>query len=197
MTKPQLSTFNDIDPTAWVEMDENGEEHRYLAWGNGMFFMCELNEDMISVKDMNGDGEITSGTSFDDADIMYQKGGIENYTEAPWLYRRSDEQGNYYGDYYLFYAYGWRECMAYATAPDLTSGDWTFGNVIMYPTSTSNTNHMAVFDFKGRRILSITTARCREATVTAEAHASRSCISMTTAASITSRRRRRDLPVPQ
>ena len=56
--------------------------------------MCELNEDMISVKDMNGDGEITSGTSFDDADIMYQKGGIENYTEAPWLYRRSDEQGN-------------------------------------------------------------------------------------------------------
>ncbi len=90
--------------------------------------MCELNEDMISVKDMNGDGEITSGTSFDDADIMYQKGGIENYTEAPWLYRRSDEQGNYYGDYYLFYAYGWRECMAYATAPDLTSGDWTFGN---------------------------------------------------------------------
>ena len=150
MTKPQLSTFNDIDPTAWVETDENGEEHRYLAWGNGMFFMCELNEDMISVKDMNGDGEITSGTSFDDADIMYQKGGIENYTEAPWLYRRSDEQGNYYGDYYLFYAYGWRECMAYATAPDLTSGDWTFGNVIMYPTSTSNTNHMAVFDFKGK-----------------------------------------------
>ena len=98
VTKPQLSTFNDIDPTAWVETDENGEEHRYLAWGNGMFFMCELNEDMISVKDMNGDGEITSGTSFDDADIMYQKGGIENYTEAPWLYRRSDEQGNYYGD---------------------------------------------------------------------------------------------------
>ena len=40
--------------------------------------------------------------------------------------------------------------MAYATAPDLTSGDWTFGNVIMYPTSTSNTNHMAVFDFKGK-----------------------------------------------
>ena len=133
-----------------METDENGEEHRYLAWGNGMFFMCELNEDMISVKDMNGDGEITSGTSFDDADIMYQKGGIENYTEAPWLYRRSDELGNYYGDYYLFYAYGWRECMAYATAPDLTSGDWTFGNVIMYPTSTSNTNHMAVFDFKGK-----------------------------------------------
>ena len=62
VTKPQLSTFNDIDPTVWVETDENGVEHRYLAWGNGMFFVCELNEDMISVKDVSGDGEITSGT---------------------------------------------------------------------------------------------------------------------------------------
>lgn len=148
VTKPQLSTFNDIDPTVWVENDENGEEHRYLAWGNGMFFVCELNEDMISVKDMNGDGEITSGTSFESADIMYQQKGIENYTEAPWLYRRTDENGNYYGDYYLFYAHSWRECMAYATTDDLSSGEWEFGNIIMYPTSTSNTNHMAVFDFK-------------------------------------------------
>lgn len=150
VTKPQLSTFNDIDPTVWVETDEEGTEHRYLAWGNGMFFVCELNEDMISVKDMNGDGEITSGTSFEAADIMYQQKGLENYTEAPWLYRRSDENGKYYGDYYLFYAHGWRECMAYATTDDLTSGTWKFGNVIMYPTSTSNTNHMAVFDFKGK-----------------------------------------------
>lgn len=150
VTKPQLSTFNDIDPTVWIETDEQGEEHRYLAWGNGMFFVCELNEDMISVKDQNGDGEITSGTSFEQADIMYQQKGIENYTEAPWLYRRSDENGNYYGDYYLFYAHGWRESMAYATTDDLCSGEWEFGNVIMYPTSTSNTNHMAVFDFQGK-----------------------------------------------
>jgi hypothetical protein len=149
VTKPQLSSYNDIDPTVWVETDESGEEHRYLAWGNSMFFVCELNEDMISVKDMNGDGEITSGTSFDDADICYQPNGLENYTEAPWLYRRSDENGNYYGDYYLFYAYSWRECMAYATTSDLHSGTWNFGSVIMYPTATSNTNHMAVFDFKG------------------------------------------------
>ena len=83
VTKPQLSTFNDIDPTVWIETDESGEEHRYLAWGNGMFFMCELNEDMISVKDMNGDGEITSGMSFETDDIMYQQKGLENFTEAP------------------------------------------------------------------------------------------------------------------
>ncbi len=149
VTKPQLSTFNDIDPTVWIDTDEAGEEHRYLAWGNGMFFVCELNEDMISVKDVNQDGQITSGSSFEDADIMWQKMGLENYTEAPWLYRRTDEQGKAYGDYYLFYAYGWRESMAYATTDDLTSGAWKKGGVIMYPTATSNTNHMAVFDFKG------------------------------------------------
>lgn len=150
VTKPQMSTFNDIDPTAWVETDENGEEHRYLAWGNGMFFVCELNEDMISVKDMNNDGKITGGMNYEDADIVLQAKGLESYTEAPWLYRRQDENGKYYGDYYLFYAHSWRENMAYATTENLTSGEWTFGNVIMYPTATSNTNHMAVFDFKGK-----------------------------------------------
>lgn len=150
VTKPQLSSFNDIDPTVWIETDETGTTHRYLAWGNGMFFICELNEDMISVKDQNGDGEITSGNNFAEADIAYQKNGLENYTEAPWLYRRQDENGNYYGDYYLFYANGWRENMAYATTDDLSSGNWKFGNIIMTPNATSNTNHMAVFDFKGK-----------------------------------------------
>ena len=153
VTKPQLSSFNDIDPTVWIETDETGTTHRYLAWGNGMFFICELNEDMISVKDQNGDGEITSGNNFTEADIAYQKNGLENYTEAPWLYRRQDENGNYYGDYYLFYANGWRENMAYATTDDLSSGNWKFGNIIMTPNATSNTNHMAVLISKEKLIL--------------------------------------------
>lgn len=150
VTKPNTSTYNDIDPTVWIETGDDGVEHRYLAWGNGQFYICELNEDMTSVKDQNGDGEITSGKNFGEADIANQTSGLENYTEAPWLYRRSDENGNYYGDYYLFYAYSWRECMAYATTSDLSSGDWSFGNMIMTPNATSNTNHMAVFDFKGK-----------------------------------------------
>ena len=36
----------DIDPTVWIEEDENGEEHRYLMWGNTYNYICELNEDM-------------------------------------------------------------------------------------------------------------------------------------------------------
>lgn len=150
VTKPNTSTFNDIDPTAWVETDEDGVEHRYLAWGNGMFFVCQLNEDMISVTDVNNDGKITSGKDALEADVVVRTEGLDTYTEAPWIYRRADENGNYYGPYYLFFAHQWRECMAYATTDDLLSGEWSDTVKIMNPTATSNTNHMAVFDFKGK-----------------------------------------------
>ena len=148
-TKPATSSYNDIDPTAWIETDEEGVEHRYLAWGNGIFYICQLNEDMISVTDINGDGDITSGKVYGEDDIVAKTTGLDSYTEAPWLYRRQDENGNYYGDYYLFFAHQWRECMAYATTDDLLNGEWSQTKLIMYPTSTSNTNHMGVCDFKG------------------------------------------------
>lgn len=150
VTEPQTSDWNDIDPTVWIETDDAGVEHRYLAWGNGKYYVCELNEDMVSVKDLNGDGKITCGTSKASADIIDKTEGLSTFTEAPWLYRRQDENGKYYGKYYLFYAYGWREQMAYATTDSLLDGTWTFGSVLMPPAATSNTNHMAVFDFKGK-----------------------------------------------
>ena len=40
--------------------------------------------------------------------------------------------------------------MAYATTEDLIHGKWDFGSILMLPTATSNTNHMAVFDFQGK-----------------------------------------------
>lgn len=143
-TTDETSAWNDIDPTVWYETDEDGEEHRYLCWGNNKVYMCELNEDMISVKDIDGDGQIVFGK-----DIVSKK-TPEAFTEAPWIYRRQDENGKYYGDYYLFYAYGWREQMAYATTDDLMNGELKFGGIIMEPTATSNTNHMSVIDFKGK-----------------------------------------------
>ena len=149
VTTPETSTWNDIDPTVWIETDADGVEHRYLMWGNGKYYTCELNEDMISVKDQNGDGKITSGSSTATADII-EGTGLTDFTEAPYLYRRADENGNYYGPYYMFYAYKWREEMAYATTDDLLSGKWTFGSQLMPPAATSNTNHSAVFDFKGK-----------------------------------------------
>lgn len=152
--------WEDIDPTFWLDVDENGEEHRYLMWGNTNLWMCELNEDMVSIKDQNGDGKITQGY---DADIWFQNIndlvliGDVTFTEAPYLYRRQDENGNYYGDYYVFFATHWREEMGYATTSELGPNSvWTYGGGkegfghLMEPTATSNTNHPAVFNFEGK-----------------------------------------------
>ncbi len=156
--------WEDIDPTGWIATDENGEEHFYMAWGNTYCWMCELTVDLdgkVVVVDQNSDGEITQGWG---NDIWYQEiAGMEriaangntsdmvDFTEAPYLYRRQDENGNYYGNYYLFFATHWREEMGYAISDteDITGSQWTFQNVIMEPTATSDTNHPAVFDFKG------------------------------------------------
>lgn len=150
LTEPESSAWDDIDPTVFVDTDANGEEHRYLAWGNSNYFVCELNEDMISVRDINGDGKITCDSTKEKGDILNMPTGLNSFTEAPWIYRRKDADGKYYGDYYLFYAYGWRERMAYATTDSLMDNNWNFGSILMSTTATSNTNHMAVFDFKGK-----------------------------------------------
>ena len=144
-TTPQSASHDDIDPTVWIETVD-GVEHRYLCWGNTRLYVCELNEDMTSIKDIDGDGSISMGK-----DIIEQtvKGAPASYTEAPWLYRRQDESGNYYGPYYLFYAMGWREQMAYATTDDLLKGEWDYGGLLMPPSATANTNHPSVIDFKG------------------------------------------------
>ena len=157
-TSDETSAYNDIDPTVWIETGDDGVEHRYLCWGNNKLYICELNEDMVSVKDYNGDGQVTFG-----ADVKSLK-TPSAYTEAPWLYRRRDENGQYTGPYYLFYAYGWREQMAYATSVSLMEGQFYVdddfdeveelglpgGERIMFASATSNTNHMAVFDFLGK-----------------------------------------------
>lgn len=155
VTTGESSAWNDIDPTAWIETDDSGAEHRYLAWGNGKYFVCELNEDMVSVKDINGDGKITFGTQISgktskDVDIIEKDMTGMTFTEAPWIYRRQNAEGKYYGKYYLFYAFGWREQMAYTTTDNLLDGKWDGAHVVMEPSVTSNTNHMAVFDFKGK-----------------------------------------------
>ncbi|MGN0106326.1 MAG: family 43 glycosylhydrolase [Hominilimicola sp.] len=146
MTTENSSGWNDIDPTGWIETDEKGVEHIYLNWGNTENYTCELNSDMTSVKDINGDGQITS------ADIKHTTiNNIEGvYTEAPYLYRRTDASGNYTGKYYMFFAKDWREQWAYATTDDIMSGSWDYGSLIMSTPATSNTSHGAVFDFNGK-----------------------------------------------
>ena len=140
-------TWEDIDPTIWMETDENGVEHRYLGWGNNRFFVCELNEDMVSIMDRDGDpAHLSVGYYSEDGtpnDIVIGKmNGIEifndqdkfeghSYTEAPYYYRQQDENGNYFGPYYMFFATDWREQMAYATTDDIMTNEWEFGGILM------------------------------------------------------------------
>ncbi len=167
-TGNSVHSWEDIDPTVWIETDENGIRHRYLGWGNTRFFICELNEDMISIKNQDDNPNNLSVGYGKGHDIVIGKingheKGYENktwfggegdnkhfYTEAPYYYRQQNEKGEYYGPYYLFFACDWREQMAYAITDDIMSNDWTFGGILMEPSATANTNHMAVFDFKGQ-----------------------------------------------
>ncbi|MGM9550624.1 MAG: family 43 glycosylhydrolase [Clostridia bacterium] len=132
--------WDDIDPTVWIENDEKGVEHRYIAWGNSNLYIAELNEEMNSLVDLNGDGWVDGG----DITELFIENMPEGttYTEAPWIYKRGDL-------YYLFFANNWHEELSYATSSSVT-GPYTYGGKIMEAGSSSNTNHPAVIDFKGK-----------------------------------------------
>ncbi len=140
-TTPETSGWNDIDPTVLIDVDEDGATHRYLAWGNGKYYICELNDDMTSIKDLDNDGEIVMHKDVVERKIKSMPEGSV-FTEAPWLYKRD-------GKYYMFYAMNWREEMAYAMA-DSPMGRYDYKQTLMPPTATSNTNHPSVIDFKGK-----------------------------------------------
>ncbi len=132
--------WDDIDPTVWVENDENGVEHRYISWGNSNLYIAELNEEMNSLVDLNGDGAVNGG-DITELFIQDMPEGT-TYTEAPWIYKRGDL-------YYIFFANNWHEELSYATSKSVT-GPYTYGGKIMEAGSASNTNHPAVIDFNGK-----------------------------------------------
>lgn len=132
--------WDDIDPTVWIENDENGVEHRYISWGNSNLYIAELNEEMNSLVDLNNDGTVNGG----DITELFIENMPEGttYTEAPWIYKRGDL-------YYMFFANNWHEELSYATSKSVT-GPYVYGGKIMEAGSSSNTNHPSVIDFKGK-----------------------------------------------
>ncbi len=130
--------WDDIDPTVWIEKDEEGVEHRYMLWGNSNCYIAQLNEEMNSLIDLNGDGQINGG---DITEIKFENMPV-GFTEAPWVYKRGDL-------YYLFFATSWHEELSYATSENI-NGPYTFGGKIMEAGASSNTNHPSVIDFKGK-----------------------------------------------
>lgn len=128
-------SWDDIDPTVWVETGDDGVEHRYLMWGNSNLYMVELNEDMISLQ--GGSGAIKELTI----------NGIpadSQYTEAPWIYKRSGDDR-----YYIFFASNWHEELSYAVSDNIW-GPYEYSGIVMGVGASSNTNHPAVIDFKGQ-----------------------------------------------
>lgn len=120
MTKATKISWDDIDPTVWI--DDDGQA--YLFWGNTVCYYAKLKENMIEL-----DGPI-------------QTINVPNFTEAPWIHKH----GNLY---YLSYATGFPEKTAYATAPQIT-GPWTYRGLLAEMAGNSNTAHQAIIEFKGR-----------------------------------------------
>ncbi|WP_215224435.1 glycoside hydrolase family 43 protein [Echinicola shivajiensis] len=111
-----------IDPATFI--DDDGQP--WIFWGNGECYFAKLKDNMIEI-----DGEIKQ-IKFDD--FVFE--------EAPWVHKKN-------GIYYLTYASGFPEKIAYATA-DSIEGPWEYQGVLNEIAGNSNTNHQAIVEFKGK-----------------------------------------------
>lgn len=111
-----------IDPTVFIE--DNGQA--WLFWGNQQCYYAKLKENMVEI-----DGEVKQ-LNFD---------GFE-FTEAPWIHKYKEK-------YYLSYATGFPEKIAYAIA-DQIDGPYEYKGILNEIAGNSNTNHQAIVEFKGQ-----------------------------------------------
>lgn len=127
-------TWDDIDPTVFIDNDGQA----YLYFGNSRLKYVKLNEDMISV-----DVSETESALVRDAIVEVSLPRVDGlaFTEAPWLHFHD-------GLYYLTYAAGWEEQIAYCVS-DSPTGPWRPGSVIMTHAFRSNTSHPAIIEYKG------------------------------------------------
>jgi beta-xylosidase len=120
MTKATKISWDDIDPTVWID----GDGQAYLFWGNTACYYAKLKANMTEL-----DGPI-------------QTVDVSAFTEAPWIHKRGDL-------YYLSYATGFPEKIAYATSSKIT-GPWTYRGLMAEVAGNCNTIHQAIIDYKGR-----------------------------------------------
>lgn len=111
--------WDDIDPS--VIIDKDGQA--YLFWGNSKCYYAKLKTNMVEL-----DGEI-------------KMINLPAYTEAPWIHQRK-------GWYYLSYATGFPEKIAYAMSRNI-NGPWIYKGILNELAGNSNTNHQSIIDFKG------------------------------------------------
>jgi len=136
-------SWRNIDPAVFV--DDDGKA--YLYWGNKQLWWVELESDLVHLK-----GErFTLGANgkMQNRDVSHVKINVvdtlPNFEEASYVWKRNDV-------YYLVYAAGFPESIAYATS-DAVTGPWEYQGVIMEPISGTTTIHPAIFEFKGATYL--------------------------------------------
>ena len=120
MTTDKSHSWDDIDPTVFI--DEDGQA--YLYWGNLSCRYVKLKDNMVEL-----DSPITVVP-------------IENFVEAPWLYKRNDM-------YYLVYAAEFPEYTDYAMS-DGPEGPWVYKGRISDRAPNSTTIHPAIIDYHGQ-----------------------------------------------
>lgn len=111
-----------IDPTVFI--DDDGQA--WLFWGNKICYYVRLKENMTEI-----DGEIKR--------IDFE--GFK-FTEAPWIHK-------YKGKYYLTYATGFPEKIAYAMS-DHIEGPYEYKGILAELSGNCNTSHPAIIEFKGQ-----------------------------------------------
>ena len=107
-----------IDPA--ILIDDDGTA--YIIWGNRECYCAKLKDNMTET-----DGEI-------------RRIDVPRFTEAPWMHKHN-------GKYYLTYASGWPEKIAYAVSDNIF-GPYTPMGVISEIAGNSNTTHPAIVRFK-------------------------------------------------
>jgi beta-xylosidase len=132
-------SWRNIDPAVFI--DDDGRA--YLYWGNKQLWWVELESDLIHLK-----GEsytVDENEKMQNRDISKVKinavDTLPNFEEAPYVSKHN-------GLYYLVYAAGFPESIAYATSKSAT-GPWQYQGIIMDPLPGTTTIHPAMFDFKG------------------------------------------------
>jgi arabinoxylan arabinofuranohydrolase len=111
-----------IDPTVFIDDDDQA----WIFWGNTECYYARLKKNMTEI----------------DGDVKQINFAGFNFTEAPWIHKRN-------GIYYLSYATGFPEKIAYAIANHI-EGPYTYQGILNEVAGNSNTNHQAILEYRGK-----------------------------------------------
>jgi arabinoxylan arabinofuranohydrolase len=136
-------SWRNIDPAVFI--DDDGRA--YLYWGNKQLWWVELEPDLIHLKGESYTLDAAGNMQNRDTSKVkiHTVDTLPNFEEGPYLSKHK-------GLYYLVYAAGFPESLAYATSTSAT-GPWQYQGIIMEPLPNTTTIHPAMFDFNGNTYL--------------------------------------------